>query len=82
VHHKKLEEDHDLYKVLANTLYANVKDLDLVDIARDINRGDSVELDKTEIKSVEEVVTGERSPFTSVAKKAILDYIESIRAPK
>jgi len=69
----------NVHKVLANALYAQTKDLDLVEKARDINQAKQVELDKTEIEEVKRVIEDPQTGFMAFAKKAILDFIESVK---
>lgn len=70
----------DLYKEVAKVIHALChKDLDLVEKAREIYQGKEVELDKVEIESIKEVLLGEQSFNDASVKKAIKDYIESVK---
>lgn len=65
-----------IHKVLANGIYRATGVLDLVDIAREINRGKEVDLRKNEVSEIKRLVLSEKAGFLAFAKKAILDYME------
>jgi hypothetical protein len=69
----------DLHKTLGNALYAGTKDLALVEVAKKIHAGEEVELDKTEIAEVKRVIEDPQVGFLAFVKKALLDYIDSIK---
>ena len=71
--------DHQVHKHLANGLYVAVQDLDLVTKAIEINAGKETELDKTEVQKIIEFINGEKCGLVAFVKKAILDYIESVK---
>ena len=79
----KKVEGQEFHKLLANMLYANTKDLDLVEKARTINKGEDVELDKTELQEVtrvaEDVDQQGRHALTAFARKAYKDYVDSVK---
>ena len=76
----KTIEGHDAHKALAQGLYVGTKDLDLVTKAIEINQGKEVELDKVEVEKVKEFINGDQCTLVAFAKKAVLDYIESIKS--
>lgn len=77
----KKTKKQDASENLANAIYhfASGKNLNLVEIAREIFKGKPVELDKVEIIEIEMIVKDKRSGFFAFAQKAILDYIESVK---
>jgi len=71
----KTIEGHDIHKHLANGLYVGATDLDLVEKAMQINKGEEVELDKVEVQKIKEFVNSEKCTLVAFAKKAILDFL-------
>lgn len=75
-------KETDIHKVIGNALYGVTKDLGLVDKARKIYKGEDVELDKVEIEEVKRVIDAGNNGqpvITSFARKAVNDYIESLK---
>lgn len=71
-----------VHETLANYIYQLAKDLDLVEMAREIFAGKEVELDKTEVEKIVEMVKSDQAPIAAFAKKAIIDYIDSVKESK
>lgn len=69
----------DAHKPLANAIYGLTKDLDLVEKAVKINKGEAVELDKTEVESIKAIILDEKASFFAFVKKAFIDYIASVK---
>jgi len=69
-------KDNSLPKVIGNAIYSNTKDLGMVDIARDIYKGEEVELDEKQIEEVKTIVS---ASFAAFAQIAILDYVDQIK---
>jgi len=65
------------YKFLANALYNLVKDLDMLEIARSINKGEIVELDESAIEEIKVVIENQNSRFAAFMKKAVLDFLKT-----
>lgn len=74
---KKIEGG--LQKPLANLIYIQTKDLDLVAKALDINAGKPVELDKTEVEEIKRLIEDPQAGLAAFAKKAVLDYLDSVK---
>ncbi|MCP3684662.1 MAG: hypothetical protein GY861_18500 [bacterium] len=74
---KKHPGQEGFHKELANLVYSSAKDLSLVETARTIFAGKEVELDKVEIAEIKKLI--EESPLLAFAKKALIDYIESVK---
>lgn len=70
-----------LHKSVANLLWHSAKTLDLVDIAIFINRGEEVDLDKSEIEELRTLIDDPNAVIKiwSYAKKAIFEYIDSVQ---
>jgi hypothetical protein len=64
------------YKTIANLLYTKANNLDLVDIALVMNRGEEVELTKEELKEVEFLINDPASRIHAYARKAAREFIE------
>ncbi len=77
--HKKGDET---YKAVAQLLYLKVRDLDLVDIAMQMNRGQVVEMTPTQTQEMRTLIADPNNGFFSFAKKAIFDYLDKIEADK
>ena len=76
----KENKEAKVHKTLANALYSKSSDLDLVEKARTINKGEEVELDKTEIEVVKKMIKDPQIGFFAFVQKALLDYIDSVKA--
>ena len=72
-------KEASLNKPLGNAIYAQTQDLGLVDVARKIYKGEEVELDKGEVEEVKRIIEDPQVGFLAFAKKAILDYMESVK---
>ena len=72
----------EVYKAIANVLWLGAKNLDLVEVAMSINRGEEVELEKVDIAELQRLVKDPKSGFFAYAQKAILDYVDSVLNPK
>lgn len=68
-----------VHKIIANFLYHSAKTMDLVETARFINRGEEVELDKSEIEEIRDLVGDPKQSIFAYAKKAIFEYIDSVQ---
>ena len=68
-------QDHDIHKLLAKGLYVNVKDLDLVEIAIKINKGEEVEIDKVEAQNIKKFIESDNCTLFAFAKKALIDFL-------
>lgn len=76
---KKLK-DVSISKHISNILYHKAKDLDMVDIAMAIHKGEEVELDKSEIQGVMDLLMDvDRSGLATFVRKAIKDYVDSVK---
>lgn len=65
----------DLHKTVARAIYHFSKNLDLMDIARKINRGEDVELRDSEVIEVRRIVQSPEAGLFAFVKKAILDFL-------
>lgn len=74
---KKL--DAKAHQSLGNAIYTFTKDLGLVDKAMEIYKGKEVDLGDTEIKIIKSIIEDERVQFHAFVKKAMLDYINSVK---
>ena len=68
-------EGHDIHKHLANGLYVGATDLDLVEKAMGINKGEEIELDKVEVEKIKEFINSDKCTLVAFAKKTILDFL-------
>jgi len=72
----------DIHKTIANNIYMMTKDLGLVEIAKDIYKGKSVELEKAELAEITRIINDEKVGFFAFVKKAVLDYIDKVKTTK
>lgn len=68
-------ENCNFHKTLANLLYHQSATVDFVDIAIEINRGNSVELTEAQVNEVKRVVELPESCIATHARKAFHDFI-------
>lgn len=66
----------DFHKVLAKIIYVHTQNLDLVEIARQINKGEPVELRDSDRKEIKRIVNSKEANVFAFARKATLDFIE------
>jgi len=71
-------KDHNIHKTIANILYLNAKTLDLVETAREINKGATVELDKSEIQEIRQLISDTKNGVYAFARQAIFEYLDKI----
>jgi hypothetical protein len=69
-------ESHELHKAVANLMYRFAQDLDLVEIAMKMNRGEEVELTASQIKELKRLIVSKESVLASFSKKAAIEYLE------
>lgn len=70
-----LEEMKGLDKVIANLLYKCTGTLDVLEIARSINRGEEVELSKTEAKEIMAVLTNPQVGVVARIQEAVKNLL-------
>ena len=63
-----------LYKQIANFIYRGVKNLDLIETAREINSGVEIELRETELKEIRDLIVN-KSTFPAFIKLAVSEFI-------
>lgn len=69
----------EVYKAIANTIYMNAKNLDLVDFALKINKWEEIEITKKELEEIKEICLDEKSSFFAFVKKAISNFIDNLK---
>ena len=72
------KNEENMHKFLAQKIYTLTKNLDLVDVALRINKGEIVTLEKVEIEEVKRIISDDAAGLFACAKKAYLNYIESV----
>ena len=75
---KNGDGDVPFYKTIANLIYCKVSNLDLVETAREINQGKEVELSKTDLRTIRQLLLDEKNGLFAFARKAIRDFLEDI----
>ncbi len=71
------EDSMPLHKHIANILYRKARNLDLVDIAMQINQGQAVEMSKADIAEMRSLINEQNGVF-SFARKAVFEYLDKI----
>ncbi len=75
----KVIEDADIHKTLANIIYRSAVDLDLVEIAREMNKGELVSLTKNQTDAIRRLIADPKVGLFAFARKAIADYIDEVQ---
>ena len=75
---QEMKESH-ANKTLAFVIYRFTKNLDLVEKAMQMNRGEDVEFSKEELKEVESMIDLPAGAIASFVRKALHDYIASVQ---
>lgn len=65
-----------LHKTLAGVIYQYTKNLDLVEVARKINKGEEVELRDSEVTEIRRIIQTPEAGMFAFARKAINDFLE------
>ena len=73
------KEINNTHKALANAIYLLTENLDLVEIAQKINRGEEVDLEKAEVETIKQIINEPKAGFFAFVKKAYFDYIDSVK---
>jgi len=63
------------HKLVANLLWKHAKNLDLVETAMKINRGEEVEMSESDIKELEALIKDPQNQLFAFARKTVLDFI-------
>ena len=71
----EIVKDEKFHKKIANIIYNFAENLDMVEIARDINQGKEVELRTNEIDNLIHLFTTSKL-LMSFTKKAIKDFLD------
>lgn len=73
----KIVKETNFYKTIANITYLNAKNLDLVEIARKINKGGVVEIGEGQLKEIRQLINDPKNAVFAYARKAANDFIDS-----
>ncbi len=74
----KTTKEGALHKLIANIIYTKCRNLDLVDIAMQMNKGLTVEMAPAHVAELKSLINDPENGVFSFAQKAILDYIDDI----
>lgn len=69
--------DLDIGKTIAVMVYRQAKNLDLVDVALKINKGEEVELRPADVKEIRQIIDDPRNGVFAHVRKALKDFFES-----
>ena len=72
----KVDEMATMYHTVADLIYRLTQNLDLVDIALQINRGEEVDLRPADIKEIKRIVNDPKSGMFAFARKAVLEFLD------
>jgi len=76
---KPAKAETPIHKAIANIIYTQISNLDLVEVAREINKGKVVELSNTDIKQIKKLLLGDKSGLFAFAKAAITEFFEALK---
>ncbi len=80
---KKMATEGELHKTIANLLFAwSVNNLDLVELARKINKGTTIDVSKSDIAKIKAVVLSvpiEKGGLLAYAKDAFTTFMDGIK---
>lgn len=68
-----------IHKTIANVIYVNARNLDLVEKAMKINKGEVVELSPGELTEIIKLVSSHESGIAAFARKQVKEYLESLK---
>lgn len=68
----------DIHKSIARIIYNRTQNLDLVEVAMNINKGKEVELRDSEIKEIKRLVNDKQSGLLAFARKAAMDFLDGL----
>jgi len=71
-------QSHELHKAIADILWKKAKNLDLVDIAMQMNRGEEVELTDSLKGEIIQMMKDPNCGLAAFARKAVIDYLTSL----
>ncbi len=77
-----LGELKPVHKIVGSHIYNGVRNVDLVDIAMSINRGEAVELKPGEAKEIRMLLCGPQSIMSAFIRKAIGEYMDCVEGQK
>jgi hypothetical protein len=66
----------DFHKVLARVIFMHTQNLDLVEVARQVNKGEPVEIRDSDWDEITRCTKCKESGLSAFAKKAIVDFVE------
>jgi len=67
------------HKVIAEKIFYYVSNLDLVEVARQINKGEVVELSKTDLKQIRACVLSEKAGLFAFAQEAFTNFLDNLK---
>jgi len=69
--------DTDIGKTVAGLLYRQAKNLDLIDVALKIHKGEEVELRPADVSEIRSIVDDPRNGVFAHVRKSLKDFFES-----
>lgn len=66
------------HKVLANLIYTHTNNLDMVELAREMNSGVEMDLRQREINEIKRLLESPNCNLVAFVRKVLLDYIKEI----
>lgn len=70
------------YKVVAQKIYLEIQDIDLVGTAMAIAKGEGAELSTKEAKAIRKLICGPQSTVFAFIRKAVSDYMDMVESEK
>lgn len=73
-----ITQESVLHKTVAHVLWTSARNLDLVETAMAINRGEEVDMSSKEILELKTLIQDSKNQVFAFAQKQILDFIKKI----
>jgi hypothetical protein len=70
------DDSSKIYKVLANFIYFNAHTIDMVLKAIEINKGNEVELDASEVEDIKNLIINGKFNVFAFIKKEIINFLD------
>ncbi len=74
---KPIKGQSDVHKTIANCIHFTCRTVDLIDVAKIVNKGQEVDLTVPQIQQIKNLVTHPQAPLAGFAKVAVNKYLDA-----
>lgn len=74
---KPIKNQSDLHKTIADCIHFTCRTVDLIDVAKIVNKGQEVDLTVPQIQQIKNLVTHPQAPLAGFAKVAVNKYLDA-----